>query len=236
MEAIILAGGKGTRLKQIVSDRPKPLADVNGVPFLNFLLQHLENQGCEHFIISTGFKRHMVRCSLGNHFNSIPITYVEERTPLGTGGAFVKSCEAVKTDGKILLLNGDTYFAIDYRSIMEDLDYHQAQGAMALFAANQDNRFGKVELDGVRVSLDVKNSKASIGELAYAGVSAFSSRSIIDYSSLSLDKYSLEEDLLINMISNGAKIVGRTFDQHFTDIGIPKDYLDFCARNHKTTA
>ena len=100
MEAIILAGGKGTRLKSLVSDRPKPLADINGQPFLSILLSFLVRQGCQHFILATGHQREMIRSKYAGDYLGIPISYSEETNPLGTGGAVINAHKKLKNNKK----------------------------------------------------------------------------------------------------------------------------------------
>ena len=102
MEAIVLAGGKGTRLKSLVSDRPKPLADINGRPFLSILMNFLIRQGCQHFVLATGHQREMIRSQYADDYLGIPISYSEETAPLGTGGAVINARQKLKKDKPFL--------------------------------------------------------------------------------------------------------------------------------------
>ena len=128
MEAIILAGGKGTRLKSVVSDRPKPLADVNGQPFLAILMNYLIEQGCHHFVLATGYKREMIRSQFGNYYLGIPITYSEEMQPLGTGGAVINAQKKLVRKEPFLVLNGDTFFPINLPQLKKQ--FHKTKSAM----------------------------------------------------------------------------------------------------------
>ena len=113
MEAVVLVGGKGTRLRSMVSDRPKPMADVLGKPFLEWILLHLKKQGIKRVFLSTGYKGEMVRdyfrdgASLG-----LCIGYSQEEEPLGTGGAVRKALAHLK-DSIFYVLNGDSFCFFD---------------------------------------------------------------------------------------------------------------------------
>ena len=102
----------GTRLREVVADVPKPMAPVNGKPFLYYLLQWLTKYPVEKIIISAGYKAEFIMKYFGDSFSNIPVEYVIEEKPLGTGGAIKYALQ--KTRGEnILILNGDTYFPID---------------------------------------------------------------------------------------------------------------------------
>ena len=114
MEAIILAGGKGTRLQSVVSDVPKPMADVNGRPFLSYLLHFLSTKGVRKVVLSVGYKHEVISNYYSNCFENMSICYAIENEPLGTGGALVESLKQV-TDSNVLLLNGDSFFDINLK-------------------------------------------------------------------------------------------------------------------------
>ena len=97
MEAIVLAGGRGSRPRSLVSDRPKPMADVNGRPFLEFLMDLLIDQGCEHIILSTCYKKEIIRSHFGNSYKNVPVSYSEENLALGTGGSFLRAHKLLLT-------------------------------------------------------------------------------------------------------------------------------------------
>ena len=112
MDAIILAGGMGTRLKKVVSDIPKPMAPVAGKPFLYYIFDWLRKYPVEKIILSVGYKAESITEYFGNSVFDIPVEYVVEKNPLGTGGAVKFAFE--RTDGDdVLILNGDTWFPVD---------------------------------------------------------------------------------------------------------------------------
>ena len=231
MEAIILAGGRGTRLRQVVNDRPKPLADINGQPFLNHVFDYLISQKCTHFIISVGYKKEMIKLSIGSQFKGVPITYVDEDEPLGTGGAFVKSLNEIKNERPFIVMNGDTSFNVDLETLKNNVSSNHADVGLALFISEENNRYGLIEVSNSHAKVSNKNRKAKLGEHAYGGISIIKSKSILNYFHLQLDMFSFEDDFLTNVSINGAKLIGVTYDEAFVDIGVPKDFLAFCKQN-----
>lgn len=231
MEAIILAGGEGTRLRRVVNDRPKPIADINGQPFLNYVFDYLISQKCTRFIISVGYKKEMIKSSIGPQYKGVPVTYVDEDEPLGTGGAFVKSLNEIKNDRSFIVMNGDTSFEPNLTALEKTMHSNSADISLALFKADENDRYGHVEVINSRVKFDTQNRKALAGELAYGGISIIRSKAVLNYFKLNLKKFSFEDDFIKNTSSNGAIMTGLVFDNVFVDIGIPEDYFRFCARN-----
>lgn len=222
-EVIILAGGLGTRLRSIVNDRPKPMAEVAGRPFLEHLLIYSINQGAEHFIISIGYKGTSIKEFFGCSFMGKPITYVVEEQPLGTGGALLKSCERLNTREPFVLLNGDTYFEVNLKDMVRFHKKSASELTIALFLATEVNRFGSVELDKNDKLIGFKNSKAKINELANGGVY------VVNPNLLNKKKYgvlsiSLEEELLKGFLKQKKNMFGFRQSKRFIDIGLPKDY------------
>ena len=127
LEAVILAGGFGTRLQHIVSDVPKPMApmDEAGTPFLQYVLADLARQGIRRVILSTGYKSEVIEQYFGGCFQGMELVYSCEDTPLGTGGA-VKQALTLCTASDVFVLNGDTFFDVDLTAMR---DFHRAQDA-----------------------------------------------------------------------------------------------------------
>ena len=151
MEVIILAGGKGTRLRSLISDRPKPLAPVNGKAFLELIMEYFLLQGCQHFIVSVGYKRNMIIDHLGDKFHGVPVTFAEELNPLGTGGALLNAYSYLRSEQPFLVANGDTYFNINLKEFRKELIALNGDVNIALFKAPEVNRYGRVLLDEKRV-------------------------------------------------------------------------------------
>ena len=116
MEAIILAGGRGTRLQPVFPDTPKVLVPVAGIPFIRHLLDYwIVNQRISRFILAVGHKAEEVQKTLGNSYRQAPLIYSVEDKPLGTGGALLKACSYLKGNlsMSVLVLNGDTLFRVN---------------------------------------------------------------------------------------------------------------------------
>ena len=112
MEAVILAGGFGTRLREVVADVPKPMAKVGEKPFLEILLMNLELKGFKRVILSLGFKAEIIKHYFGTNFRDIELVYEVETTPLGTGGALKAALANCKEDYSFVF-NGDTFQEFD---------------------------------------------------------------------------------------------------------------------------
>ena len=144
LDAIVLAGGFGTRLQTVVSDVPKSMALVNNRPFLEYLFDYLISQGVENATLSVGFKHEVIIRHFGDTYKSLNIHYVIEHEPLGTGGGV--RLAMWKTNGpRALVMNGDTLFRVDYKAM---LDFHLKSKAAATLAIHQTKdteRFGLVK-------------------------------------------------------------------------------------------
>ena len=116
LEAIILAGGLGTRLRSIVSDVPKCMAPVAGKPFLYYVIEYLKKQGVDKFIFSLGYKHEMIEAWLNEQYPLMFMQTSVEEEPLGTGGAVKLAC-SLATEKDILILNGDTLFNLEVKKL-----------------------------------------------------------------------------------------------------------------------
>src|SRR5579875_2569407 len=117
MEAIILAGGLGTRLRSRLPDLPKAMAPIAGRPFLEILFNQLLRQGCRRIILSVGYRREAILERFSSAFRGVPLHFVVEESPLGTGGAIRLALEHV-IDRAVLVMNGDTYLDVDYQALL----------------------------------------------------------------------------------------------------------------------
>lgn len=221
MEAIILAGGFGSRLQTVVKDVPKPMADINGRPFLSLIMAYLSDQGCiDKVLLSVGYKYEVIQDYFGPRYRDVDIEYVIERAPLGTGGAIREAMKRV--DGpEAAVLNGDTFFRLN---IKEMLEFHRTQGSVLTMAVRPEkdfDRYGSVVIDGNRIK---RFEEKSFKEFGYINGGVYLVNSGILESLKQLDnKFSFEIDFLQKnidtldcsaFISNG----------YFIDIGIPEDY------------
>jgi D-glycero-alpha-D-manno-heptose 1-phosphate guanylyltransferase len=145
-EAIILAGGLGTRLRSVVPDLPKCMAPVNNKPFLTYVINHLLHEGVTHFIFSLGYKSENIIAFLEKDFPHLLFKTCIEDEPLGTGGA-IKKAMSIAKDASVLVTNGDTLFKIDVDLLA---GFHALSGAacsLSLKPMRNFNRYGVVEVN-----------------------------------------------------------------------------------------
>lgn len=145
----ILAGGLGTRLRSVVSDRPKVLAAVRGKPFLAYLLDQLGEAGIRRVVLLTGYKGEQIEETFGSHYGNIAIEYSAETEPLGTAGALrlalPKLFTGKTTAGTVLMLNGDSFCAADLNGFRTFHEQHTSGASLVLTRVPDTSRFGKVE-------------------------------------------------------------------------------------------
>lgn len=221
--AVVLAGGLGTRLRSTVPDLPKPMANVSGRPFLEYLLDYWIEQGVSRIVLSVGYKREMLVQHFGEQYRGVPITYVEEDTPLGTGGGLVLASRRLIEP--FLLINGDTYFEASLQEIKTAHQKNRARLTIGLFRANESGRYGGVDLDNHGWIKALKSAKGEVGTLANGGV-YFIEPSLINGGQFTPgEKYSLEDQIIGQIIEAGFPILGLEQKGKFLDIGIPADYF-----------
>ena len=162
MEAIILAGGLGTRLQGVIGAYPKCMAPVNGKPFLAYIFDYLERQGCTRVVLSLGYKQEVVTEWLSKGSVDIHCTHVIESEPLGTGGGIQLALGAAK-DKNVVILNGDTFFDVDLQKMM---DFHlktESKTTLALKQMREFERYGVVIMgaNNIIVSFEEKKYRAA---------------------------------------------------------------------------
>ena len=128
---IILAGGMGTRLQSVVNDRPKVMAEIEGKPFLSCLLDILLRQGIKNVVLAVGYKREFIVNYYNYKYKDIELKYSIEDAPLGTGGAIRQALDYAE-DENVFIVNGDTYFDVDYKGMSDFHDKNNAQITIAL--------------------------------------------------------------------------------------------------------
>lgn len=221
MEAIILAGGLGTRLKDVVKDVPKPMAGVDGRPFLSYLLEYLASSGTKRVILSVGYKSEKIRDHFHGRFRGMEIEYVIEEAPLGTGGAIREGLTAVNGED-FLVLNGDTFFKLELKELMH---FHLERNSiltMSLKLIRNFERYGSVSVkDGVVTGFEEKCFKNS--GYINGGVYVLNKK-IAGYLAGFERRFSFEMDFL-GKGPHPFKVHGFISDGYFIDIGIPEDYV-----------
>jgi len=218
--AAILAGGTGTRLRSVVADRPKVLAQVSGKPFLAHLLDQLVAQGISKVVLCTGYLGDQVQAFFGESYRGIHLYYSREDHPLGTGGAIVQALPLL-TSETILVLNGDSYCRTDFQASMDWHRRRRARGTLVLAHVEQGDRYGRVQTgaDGSIEKFCEKGGAQGPGWIN-SGIYWFERAALVDLPAKGV--LSLERDVLAVWVGQG--LYGFSQPGPFLDIGIPEDY------------
>lgn len=219
MQAIILAGGFGTRLRTVVNDRPKPMALINNKPFLEYLMDKLSEEGFTRVVFAVGYMHEMIEDHFKDKYKNIEVMYSLEEEPLGTGGCIKKAMEYL-TDEYVYVLNGDTFFDVDLPKMKTTNDIMIACKYMENFS-----RYGKVSIsDDERI---IAFNEKMPNQTGYINGGIYLMKlNIFDKFNLD-EKFSLETDFF-NPYINTLKIDAYKSNDYFMDIGIPEDYYQFC--------
>ena len=226
MQLFILAGGQGTRLRKIVSKVPKPMANVHKKPFLNYVLRYWKKQGVESFIISIGYLAEIIESYYGNCFEGIPVRYIQEKTPLGTGGAFLKLLRESTLDKPFIMVNGDTFFEVELFKLEK---YHNLSGSIFTvcgFESENTERYSHIfhDTNGRITDFGLKSSEEKNKIVCNGGVYMVSPSVYHHFQNYGEQKCSLETDLIKSLIDKRKNIFVKLFDSPFLDIGLPNDY------------
>lgn len=219
-EAIILAGGLGTRLQKVVSEIPKCMADINGKPFLEYLLNYLIEQKFERVILSVGYKYEVIQNYFQNQYCSLKIDYAIEKEPLGTGGGIKLSLEKISKK-YFAILNGDTFFKVNIQELYLRHLEKNAELTIALKPMKNFDRYGTVEINSENKILAFREKQKKEFGLITGGT-YIASKNIFDELNLP-PKFLFENDFL-EKYCDKKLFYGFSFDDYFIDIGIPDDY------------
>jgi len=221
LEAIILAGGFGTRLQPVILDVPKSMALINNRPFLEYQLDYLITQGVHKAVLSVGYQRDVIIEHFRNRYRSLEIDYAVEEEPLGTGGGVRLSFWKIKSNWAFVL-NGDSIFHLDLRSFLEKHRKKKADITIALRRLEQTGRFGQVTLNrNHRISgFSEKNSTAGPGFIN-GGVYVINKTFLME--PFFRGKFSIAKDCFERFYPT-ARFFGFPSDGYFIDIGIPEDF------------
>jgi D-glycero-alpha-D-manno-heptose 1-phosphate guanylyltransferase len=221
VEAIILAGGLGTRLKTVVSDVPKSMALINKRPFLEYLLDYLISQGVTKAVLSVGYKHEAISDHFKDHYRGLKIDYAIEAEPLGTGGGI--RLALWKVDGlRALAMNGDSLFRFDYRKMFDFHMKKRADVTLALRNLDDTGRYGRVSVNRNRriTGFSEKDESAGPG-LINGGVYIIEKYFLMEPEFRG--RFSIEKDCFENYYPQ-AGLYGYPVDGYFLDIGIPDDF------------
>ncbi len=215
--AVILAGGLGTRLRSVVSDRPKPMANVGNRPFLQYLVDRLTSSGFSNIIICVSYMKDKIIDYFGRYDARIRFSVEEE--PLGTAGA-LKNAENLLPE-QFIVLNGDSFTPISYSELVSFHKKNDAKVTIALSRSNE-TRYGRVILEGNKISGFVEKGSTSSSDFVNAGVYAIE-KGVLNYIPNGIT-YSLEKELFPELIKKSVFMLGFDSGVGFIDMGDPSSY------------
>jgi len=218
--AIILAGGLGTRLRDTISDLPKPMAPINSRPFLELQMDYLIHQGIKNFIISVGYLNHIIIDHFGYKYKSASIEYSIEDVPLGTGGGLMLALKN-KTEA-VLVVNGDTFFEVNLTELNTFHFIKKSQLTLSLFRTDPISRYTGIQIADSGEVLSLKMTSAF--NLVNGGVYIVEPTIFNSFNYQLGDSFSFENDILFRLVGSSVKLFGKEFEGIFIDIGIPEDY------------
>jgi D-glycero-alpha-D-manno-heptose 1-phosphate guanylyltransferase len=243
--AIVLCGGLGTRLRSVVSDLPKSMADIQGTPFLEHLLRYWIDQGIQRFILCVGYKADAIISYFGNLYEDAEILYSSEKVALGTGGALLKAKNKFNLVDPFILINGDTFFAVNLASLNNFAIKNNADWCFSLFQSKESSRYLPIMIndDGSLIlnSQEIKErqlleSKEITNLPEYfeiegrlhtcnGGVYWIKPKKLDYFLDEKFKNCSLENELIPLAIKSRQHLYGLVFNELFIDIGIPEDYI-----------
>jgi NDP-sugar pyrophosphorylase family protein len=216
-QAVVLAGGRGTRLAALTQQTAKPMLPIGDRPFLEYLLLQLKYQGIKRVLLCTGYLADSFRDYFrdGRRFG-LDIDYSVEAEPAGTGGPLVFA--RANLAEQFFVLNGDTIFDVPFQALAEKLDRHStATGIMALRPVQDTGRYGSVKLDGEWISQFDEKCETGPG-LINGGIYCLR-KSLIDL--LPAPPCSIEKTLF-PLLARRRELLGASFESYFIDIGLPE--------------
>ncbi|MCE3282377.1 MAG: nucleotidyltransferase [Chitinophagaceae bacterium] len=217
-EAIILAGGLGTRLKEAVPGLPKCMAPVNGKPFIEYVIDHLRAQGITDFIFALGYKSEAFQEYLFH--SDIRAVLSVEHEPLGTGGAIRLACEKA-TGEQVIVTNGDTLFKCDLDKLAAFHEAKDGDCTLCLKPMWDFDRYGVVETEQEGVITSFREKQFYEHGYINGGLYALNAKRLL--SKGLPEKFSFEKDYL-EAFHEERKMYGMVQDEYFIDIGVPEDY------------
>ena len=224
MQAILLAGGLGTRLQSVVNDRPKPMALIQEKPFMEYVIHELGKHGITDIIFAVGYKGSMVE----EYFKDgagygINVSYAYEEELLGTAGA-IKNAGKFVSEDRFFVLNADTFYQIDYSRIMKLQQEEKLDMALVLRKVPDVSRYGEALLkDGMLTAFNEKTTESRPGTIN-GGIYLMKQELLSDIPD---GKVSLENEMIPKWLKEGKRLGGIVNDGYFIDIGVPADYFKF---------
>lgn len=222
MQAIILAGGLGTRLKSVVANKPKALSPVAGKPFLFYVIEYLKNEGVTEFIFSLGYLSEQIIDFLQQNYPQLAYKYYIEESPLGTGGG-IKKAITLTTAEDVLIVNADTYFDVNLEVMYQLHKHSNAQCTIALKKMVDFDRYGAVEINAANTIVHFKEKNFVKEGLINGGFIFLNTPYFIEKTAHLPEIFSFEKEFL-EVHLHTMVVKGFTSEGYFIDIGIPEDY------------
>jgi len=224
-EAIILAGGLGTRLRSVICDKPKCMAPVAGKPFLYYLVNFLQKSGIENFIFSVGYKYEIIEEYLEENYSQLNYKIALENEPLGTGGAIKLACTKA-SQKNVFICNGDTLYKIDCSSLSKFHEATKSACTLSLKPMVNFDRYGIAEMNKDQSIKTFKEKQFYKSGLINGGMYALDVEKFLTENLP--EKFSFEKDYLeknvLQQTNKKHRFFGLIQDKYFIDIGIPEDY------------
>lgn len=219
---IILAGGLGTRLRPVLADRPKVLAEVRGRPFLQLLLNQLAGAGIERVVLCTGYLGDHISALFGNSYANLDLAYSQESSPLGTAGALRLALPFLESE-HALVMNGDSYCDVDLNDFWVSHIEYNADATLLLVKVPDTRRYGRVRVgdEGQIIHFEEKNQEGGPG---WINAGMYLVRKDLFHSIPSGGPVSIEHDVFPAWTGRGLHAYqsrGR-----FLDIGTPRAYAE----------
>lgn len=244
MQAIILCGGLGTRLRSVIGERQKTMTETNGEPFVVNILKYLKGYGIDDIIFATGYKSDEVEEYFGkDYYFGMKVNYAKETEPLGTGGAIRNCFSHIKSD-EVVVVNGDTLFPVNLKSLKKAYEKYSSDIAIACKNVEDKSRYGtivfeslKEDEDGFKNGIiekfdekiaedDTKKKKVN----SYINGGVYIIKKVLIESIKDNTKLSLEKDLIPMWLHDGKVVSGVISDAKFIDIGTPESLAEFKKR------
>lgn len=230
--AAILAGGLGTRLRSVVADRPKVMAQVNGKPFLAYLLEQLSTAGCRSVVLCTGYLGEQIEAAFGAQYAGLKLFYAREPQALGTAGA-LRFALPLLTSDPVIALNGDSYCDADLQAYWHWYCEGQPVASLLLTEVGNASRYGSVLIDAETRVRQFCEKSANMGPGSINAGVYILRRAVLEM--VPLDKMvSLEYDFFPKLVGQG--LMGFVTQGRFLDIGTPEDFAlaeaFFAAKSH----
>lgn len=222
IDAVVLCGGAGLRLRNITGDAPKAMTKIGGRPFLELLLKQLRRHGFERVILAVGYQKDVIRSHFGNRGFEMSLEYSEEIDPLGTGGALRNAADLIGSDDA-LIMNGDSYTDADLRGFMLDHLGSGADASMIVVPTDERTDCGLVSVGENKSVMRFKEKQQFTGsQYINAGIYLVA-RSLLCETPVGL-KSSLEEELFPKWLAEGKSIRAFVVPTKCIDIGTPERY------------